>query len=287
MFDKLLHNYLRLPYTLHVHEYRKVKKPSMTIVFLHGIGNSGSVWGDVISKLPSDVSCISVDLLGFGQSPMPPWAKYDARTQARSVVATLTKLRRTKKMVFVGHSLGALAAVEVAKVYPQYVKELILCSPPFYIPSDHTHPLRPKADKLLRQLYRNVRKNPNRLVRVSTFAMRYRLVNHSFNVTSDNVDSYMVALESMIINQTSFDDVSLLAKPVHIIRGTLDPLVVASNIRKLKKMNKNISFQSVVAGHEVKGRYQRAVLRRISDIKPAKRVRAQRMKQQRRKVQEH
>jgi cis-3-alkyl-4-acyloxetan-2-one decarboxylase len=75
---------------------------------------------------------IVVDLLGFGDSPKPDWATYDARTQAQSLAKTLLGLGLTQRVVLVGHSMGSLVAVEFAKRYPALVKALVLCSPPLY-----------------------------------------------------------------------------------------------------------------------------------------------------------
>ena len=169
-------------------------------------------------------------------------------------------------MTFVGHSLGSLVAVELAKSYPRLVKSLILCSPPFYIPAEHTRGLVPKSDKILRQVYKSVRQNPKRFVQLSAFAMKYSLVHRTFDVNEANVDTYMAALEAMIINQTSYDDALALTLPTLILRGTLDPFVVAGNLRKLHKQNPHITIRSITAGHEVRKRYITAVVQAVRDI---------------------
>ena len=60
-----------------------------TLVFLHGLGNSGRTWDEVAAKLPDDINLVIVDLLGFGDSPQPNWAVYSAKTQAKSLAKTL------------------------------------------------------------------------------------------------------------------------------------------------------------------------------------------------------
>src|SRR5438094_99045 len=129
MMSAIIHRWLRLPYTLHVRYNKKPKKPHATVLFIHGLGNTGDAWKEVIDKLPDDIRVISIDLLGFGQSPRPNWAVYNAKTQARSVLATFLKLRLRTPVYVVGHSLGALVGIEVAKRYPLLVKGLVLCSP--------------------------------------------------------------------------------------------------------------------------------------------------------------
>lgn len=89
MFDRIIHRWLKIPYTHFTWKhYRKPKKPRATVLFIHGIGNSGDAWKDVIERLPKDVRIISIDLLGFGKSPRPKWAIYNTKTQANAVLAT-------------------------------------------------------------------------------------------------------------------------------------------------------------------------------------------------------
>lgn len=264
MLDTFTHRWLRVPYTLNVRHYQRPKKPQMTILFIHGIGNSGDAWNEVLVRLPSNVRVITIDLLGFGDSAKPNWAVYSAKTQARSVLATLFKLRLRSPVVVVGHSLGALVAVEMAKRYPLLVRSLILCSPPFY-QTDEIKSLLPRSDKILRRLYTSVRNNPEQFVKLSAFAMKYNLINPSFNVTVENIDSYVAALEAMIINQTSLDDVQKLHMPITIIKGTLDPFVVGKNLRRIAKNKPNVTLKTIVAAHEVKGLFVPAVIRSIEE----------------------
>ena len=270
MFDALIHKYLGIPYRLHIHSYRRIKKARSTVVFLHGIGNSGAAWDDITKHMPSDMNIIVIDLLGFGKSPRPAWAKYRAPEQARAVASTLLSLGLTKRVTIIGHSLGALTAVEVAKKYPILVRSLVLCSPPFYTRNISKPTLIPKSDEVLLKIYNIVRQQPDRFVKISNFAKRYGLVHPTFNVTEENVDTYMAVLESMIINQTSFEDAKRLKVPTQILRGTFDPFIVMANIRQLERSNKNITVKTVVAGHEIRGVFLDAVIKELRRIVAAK-----------------
>ena len=264
MLDKFVHKWLKIPYTLNVRHNQRPKKPRTTVLFIHGIGNSGEAWSEVISRLPSDIRVITIDLLGFGGSPRPDWALYDAKTQASSVLATFFKLRITTPIVVVGHSLGALVAVEMAKRYPLLIKSMVLCSPPLYNVDDKRTIL-PRSDKMLRSLYSSVGEYPEQFIKLSAFAMKYKLINNSFNVTHDNISSYIAALNAMIINQTSFDDVQRLRMSITILKGTLDPFVISKNLRHIAKLLPNVELKRVVASHEVKGLFVPAVVRAIDD----------------------
>lgn len=263
----LVHRYLRIPYALHTHEFRSPKRPRATYVFIHGIGNTLHSWDEVVKRMPRDVRIIGIDLLGFGKSPLPSWAVYSAKTQARSVGVTLLKLGLLQKPIIVGHSLGALVAVEVAKRYPLLPRQLVLCSPPFYKPQiDGARRLPTSPDDALRRLYAVAKKHPDQLTQFSSLAVKIGLANKTFNITSDNVVSYTGALESSIINQNSLEDVSRLRTPITIFYGVFDPVVIKKHITTLAKTHEHISAVKLAAGHEVVGLFVKHLAVFLGDI---------------------
>jgi pimeloyl-ACP methyl ester carboxylesterase len=277
MWDRILHQFLYVPYRLHVTVDRKVKKPRATVLFIHGIGLSSDAWSDVVKKLPADIRIITIDLLGFGQSPKPSWAIYNVRLQARMIMATFFRLRISEPVILVGHSLGALVSVEIAKKYPLFVRSLILCSPPFYKQDAATKRLLPHAENILKDIYRAIHKNPEQFIKISTLAAKYGLVNKSFSLSDDDVHSYMGALEASIINQTSLQDaVNLRRVPIQLIHGRLDAVVIAKNLKYLARHNPNVTFSTVLAGHDVRGLYVPAVVKAIEAATATKRSRKKR-----------
>lgn len=265
MFDHLIHRWLRIPYSLYVHTTHRVRKPRATVLFIHGIGNSGEAWQKVSNRLPADVRIVTIDLLGFGASPKPRWGVYNVHRQARSVVMTYFRLRLTGQVVIVGHSLGALVAIEIAKRYPRLVSALILCSPPFFRPDPLTISLIPSADKVRKDIYRALQKYPEQFVKISALAAKYGIINKSFRVTDEDIHSYMGALEASILNQTSLSDAEQLTLPMHILYGTLDPVIITRHIKALGRSNKNVTVKSVVIGHEVRRQYITAVVKKITE----------------------
>lgn len=264
MLDTLLHKYLRLPYNLHVYVDKKVKNPKATVLLLHGMGNSGASWDELVSKLPEGIRVISIDLLGFGTSPRPRWLKYSTSIQAKSVAATLLKLGINQKLIIVGHSMGSLVAVELAKRYPLFVRSLVLCSPPFYNDAETRELINP--NKILKRLYKMIQKYPKNLVDVVPIATKLKIVGKAFNVTNDNIDIYFAALEASIINQTAFEDVKKIKKRIRMIHGIFDPVVVKKNLDEIVKTNPRAKLSVIVAGHELLGPYVPAVKKAIEEV---------------------
>ncbi len=264
MFDFIIHRLLRIPYRLHTFSSRRVKRPIATIVFLHGIGNSQDSWGDVYKKLPHNVEIIGLDLLGFGKSAKPTWVTYNAKTQAKAVLATLLRYGIKRRVIIVGHSMGAIVAVEVARRAPFLVSSLILCSPPFYTASETKKRLFPSTDTILRDMYRTIQKQPDAFIQLAQIAKKAGMLNVSANISNETITTYFSALEASIINQTSLDDVQRLRMPITVLYGAFDGLVVPTNLRSLAKANSAITARSVLAGHEITGLFVGAVVKQIN-----------------------
>ncbi len=265
MFDRFVHGILRVPYTLHVYRYSEAKKAKKTIVFLHGIGQSGKTWDDVVEHVPDDVNIAIIDLLGFGDSPKPEWASYDAKTQARAVARTLLTLRVTNRVVIVGHSMGALVAVEFARQFPGAVKALVLCSPPLYKMSRDGRRIL-ERDNRMRELYAKVAERPENIIMLSKIAKRYRLMNPSFDATAINLKSYVAALHASIIRQTAMNDIITVKKPIRILYGMLDPFVIGANIRSVAQKSENITIHRFTGGHEVTRGYVSRIANTIHKV---------------------
>ena len=254
--ELLWHRFLGVPYTLHVSRQTIIPKPNATLVFLHGIGNSGKTWDEVSAQIPDETNLVILDLLGFGDSPAPDWAVYDAKTQARSVAKTLLSIGVFGDVILVGHSMGGLVAVEFAKRYPRMVRSLVLCSPPLYnVDASDDKKLFAQRDEQLRRVYELALKNPQNIVRLSKLAKKYNLLNPDFDIDAMNIDSYVLALRANILNQTTTHDIVRIKKPIHIIYGTLDPFIIGQNIKTAASSSPHVTVTRFIGGHEIVGGY--------------------------------
>ena len=83
------------------------------LLFLHGTGCDASDWMPVIERLPSAQRCIAPDFRGHGQSAVPtqPFTLADLAGD----VLYLADFLGIQELVIVGHSLGGMVAMEVAR----------------------------------------------------------------------------------------------------------------------------------------------------------------------------
>lgn len=83
------------------------------LIFLHGTGCDASDWMPVIDGLPRNQHFIALDFRGHGQSTVP--TQPFTLTDLAEDVLHLADHLRLQALVIVGHSLGGMVAMEVAR----------------------------------------------------------------------------------------------------------------------------------------------------------------------------
>lgn len=225
IFDRFWHRTLGRPYRL----ARVIDEgQGAPIVLLHGIGRTGEVWQRIVELLAVlPVRIVAFDLLGFGASPKPDWPLYDIDDHARAVIAALRRLRPAEPAILVGHSMGCLVAVRVARLRPDLVRHLVLYEMPLYdgLPGKRIHRLRLN---LYGRIYRYIiRYQPTfdaETRRKLTERLARRIVG--FEVTRATWLPFVKSLEHTIMQQTTGEDIKEIAVPMDIIYGTLDMFVI-------------------------------------------------------------
>jgi pimeloyl-ACP methyl ester carboxylesterase len=98
------------------------------VLFLHSFAGDCTHWSPVLEHLARRHRVVAFDFSGHGLSPAAR-----GRTSIKRLsqdVLTVANTQNLEHFVLVGHSMGALVAVEFAASAPQRVKKLILVDPP-------------------------------------------------------------------------------------------------------------------------------------------------------------
>jgi pimeloyl-ACP methyl ester carboxylesterase len=94
-----------------------------TVVLLHGVGNNGSMWRDLMAGLPG-YHCIAPDLPGHGDSRGIRWKN---RAATAELVAALIQSEATAgRAHVVGLSLGGSVALELLATRPDLLDHVVV-----------------------------------------------------------------------------------------------------------------------------------------------------------------
>ena len=112
---------------LHYSERGDRRAGHLPVLLIHGAGASSAIWMMVLARLGRATRAVAIDLPGHG--PSPPGNPGDAVSIAgyRDATGALAAALCLGRSVLVGHSMGALVAVEAALAWPDKVAALVLC----------------------------------------------------------------------------------------------------------------------------------------------------------------
>jgi pimeloyl-ACP methyl ester carboxylesterase len=118
--------------------YEKGNKENPVVVFIHGSASDATVWLNELNLVAAQgYYCLAVDARGHGETRIMEQprehVKIDIDSHIHDIVQTLEYLEifPNREVTIVTHSFGGLVAVNLAELYPELIKKLILvCIPP-------------------------------------------------------------------------------------------------------------------------------------------------------------
>ena len=96
------------------------------LYMVHGIGARKATWEALIKDMRTDFTCVSFDLRGHGESPVPP-VPYSLDELVEDLEALRQRLGHERIHV-VGHSLGGQIGPAYARTHPECVETVVLLS---------------------------------------------------------------------------------------------------------------------------------------------------------------
>ncbi len=266
---RLWHQIFRMSIFLKAAYDNKVKKPRLTVVFLHGISATSDTWRTTIHAFSKNrdlknVRLIALDLLGFGKSLQSNWLDYDYLDYDSALDASMKKYKISGPVVLVGHSMGSLIAAHYATDYRPSIDlvGLILVSPPVLMSEELAKLPDRVYTKSYSSLHRLARDEPVMEV-IANFIQRFS----SFSSKYIKTPAFGRSMEQVILNHHNFQTFANLKVPPLIIHGHFDPLVMRSNLKHAAEVNpEHIRFISVMGHHDVSSQKRTKILIELKRI---------------------
>jgi pimeloyl-ACP methyl ester carboxylesterase len=260
--DRFWHRTLGRPYRL----ARTVEAGAgPPVILLHGLGRSGQVWQYVVKLLePLGTRIVAFDLLGFGDSPKPRWLRYDIDDHAQTVIDNIKALHLGEPAVLVGHSMGCLVVVRVARLRPDLVRHLVLYEMPLYEGLPQKRRYRLRTDLYFRFFKKITEYHPefNEANRKLSEKLARRVVG--LEVTPETWLPFIRSLENTIMKQTTAQDILSIAIPMDVIYGSFDMLVIRGKPQQFfGDKAETITAHTVRARHSISLKASHLIVARV------------------------
>ncbi|MCX7816359.1 MAG: alpha/beta hydrolase [Syntrophales bacterium] len=229
-----------------------IKEP---LLLLHGIGDSAWIWENLAKSAMDTHYVIALDQRGHGLSDWTDPPAYKCEDYISDIHA-LTEHLKLRKMVIVGHSMGALHGTRFATLFPEKVKALV------HTDIEPAPPVWNKRylEKLylsLTQSFSSIEEYVNILKKNSTYAEKEslsRFALHNLKKTEDG--SFCLCFHREVLR--NFDNYDLrpylkyIECPTMIVRGEESRVLTREGAFKMSTLIKNCRIHEISrAAHPV------------------------------------
>lgn len=261
-----LHRTLRIPYLLKYS--RRGKGP--VVVFLHGLASYQGIWAPATKQLSRTHTCVRIDLLGHGDSPKPTHMMYTVEDHLRSIRWTLFWHGIWGRFTLVGHSMGSIIGLHYAACFPRRLQQLIVCALPIYhdrSSNEHRRGFEGLLDASYLRFYRALRAAPKSLVirSANRLVKLMPTIDEQTIISEETWYPVVSSLQNTIERHSIVHDIAALPEDlaVTVIYGSLDNLVITSNLKQAFAGREKTVFVRVFSGHEVTSTMNRAIIRAV------------------------
>lgn len=240
--------------------FNKGGQGKTTLVFLHGLLGSHRYWNPVLNQFGDEHEVIAVDLLGFGDSPKP-YLEYSVADHVEYLLRTFKEAGLSnQKFILIGHSMGAILALNIANSIKGQVRGLILINPPIVTAeNDLKNDLKESSSKFMVGMTFN--KTWGKLICAIhemmpiLFYPMIRIFDPelpsevAMDVTKHTWESFNGSLKNILQNQRFFDLIENVSNvPILLISSKDDPYSTMGELQNLKH-RQNIEIKSFPGDH--------------------------------------
>ncbi len=239
------------------------------VVMIHGIASSSVTFHHLVPLLESTHRCITIDILGFGDSPQPEGAAYTLDEHAAALDRTIRSLGLREPFILVGHSLGSLIAARYAATHHRQLSRLVLVSSPIYLPPAVLgDPLDRASMGAYFSVYEYLRSNPRFTQRTAAALAAIAPIKNVLDLTEQNWVPFMLSLQNAIESQTTLADLARIRVPIDLVYGALDPFLAPGGLAIVQQLRHVRATRVSGVAHIVRPTLAKAVAR-VVEAPPA------------------
>ncbi len=218
------------------------------LVFLHGFLENSTMWDAIVSDLSNNYTCITIDLLGHGQTKCLGYI-HRMEDMAQAVKAVLHYIK-IDNPICIGHSMGGYVSLAYLDLFPEGISGLVLLNSTSFPDSEERKINRSRAIDI-------VKKNPDAYTSMAIanlfaeenrvqFSQQIKAIKDQASKTP--LQGIISALEGMKIRKDHRMTLLAFRKPKIIFAGQKDPVLsYQQNIEESKQCKTDLI--SLNGGH--------------------------------------
>ncbi|CAN5605348.1 hypothetical protein BH10ACT7_BH10ACT7_14810 [soil metagenome] len=224
------------------------------VVLIHGIASSSVTFQNVVPLIEGSHRCISIDLLGFGGSPIVEDCDYTLADHVEAIRRTIASLRLREPFTLVGHSMGSLIGARFAARYPRLVSKLVLVSPPIYLqPGELSDDLDRGLMDFYLKAYQFFRANKEFTLKNAAIVEKFLSIPKAMDINEKTWTPFVKSLENSIESQTTVSDLAAVQAPVEVVYGAFDQFASEGSLKIVSRM-KGVTVHKVAASDHLIGK---------------------------------
>jgi pimeloyl-ACP methyl ester carboxylesterase len=238
---------------------KKTHGSGQIVVLLHGFAGSHKHWNNVIRHMPPNkFHIVTPDSIGFGMSDKPSELRYDIDDHSEALAKDILE-NTDQQIILVGHSMGAMIALRIAKQHPELVKKLVLINPPIFTSPEHAKRVVMGSFPLIHRVYVGKFGVPIYLFRNDSI-VKYLLSaslskkNDLGNIIDDYFNhtrrSFILSLRNTIFEYSMYDDLQHIPMTTKYIYSSTDPFYDPASLNIFKKYP-NMQTIEISGGHRI------------------------------------
>lgn len=136
-----------------------IEKKLTPIVFIHGVGLRAESWNQQLSMFTKHYRCYAIDMPGHGESDLLSSPILTLEDFADVLITFISNVVG-EPAIIVGHSLGAMMALQTAILSPKLVRGVAALNAIYERPDEAAQDVQARAESLINDLSQNVTDQP-------------------------------------------------------------------------------------------------------------------------------